>query len=61
MKRFTLAQAERALEGSKATLAVEGMYLTEQEEQLIKKQLMGKLSESEFKKLALEMAVGVKV
>ncbi len=61
MKRFTAQQAEHALLGAKATLAVEGMYLTVQEEQLIKKQLNGKLSEAEFKKIALEMATGVKV
>ncbi|MFD1886326.1 hypothetical protein [Paenibacillus wenxiniae] len=61
MKRFTSKQAERALKGSKAALAVEGIHLTEQEEHLIKKQLTGKLSEAEFKKIALEMAAGVKV
>lgn len=61
MKRLTDEQAERAIRGAKATLAVEGMYLTEKEEQLVKQQLTGKISEAQFKKMALEMATGVKI
>ena len=61
MKRLTDEQAERAIRGTKATLAVEGMYLTDKEEQLVKQQLTGKISEAQFKKMALEMATGVKI
>ncbi len=61
MKKLTDEKAERALRGTKATLAVEGMHLTEKEEQLIKLQLTGKISEAQFKKIALEMAIGVTV
>lgn len=58
MKKFTEAQAQRALRGAKATLAVENMYLTKEEEDLIKQQLTGEISEKQFKKLILEMAIG---
>lgn len=61
MRKFTEAQAQRALRGAKATLAVENMYLTEEEEDLIKQQLTGKISEEQFKKMVLEMAIGVTV
>lgn len=61
MKKFTDEQAERAIRGTKATLAVEGMYLTDKEEELIKQQLTGKISEAQYKKMVLEMATGVTV
>lgn len=48
MKKFTEAQAQRALRGAKATLAVENMYLTKEEEDLIKQQLTGEISEEQF-------------
>jgi len=61
MKKLTDEQAERAIRGTKATFAVEGMYPTKEQEELVKQQLTGKISEAEFKKMALEMATGVKV
>ncbi|WP_322906623.1 hypothetical protein [Paenibacillus campi] len=61
VKKFTDIQAERAIRGAKATLAVEGMYPTIEQEKLVKQQLTGKISEAQFKKMALEMATGVKV
>lgn len=61
MKKLTDEQAEQAMRGAKASLAVEGIYLNTEQEELVKQQLIGKISEAQFKKMALEMATGDKV
>lgn len=61
MRKFNEEEANRALENAKASLAVEGMYLPENEQQLIKMKLTGQITESQFKKMALELAKVVSI
>ncbi|MFD1990633.1 hypothetical protein ACFSGI_11745 [Paenibacillus nicotianae] len=61
MKKFNQEEANRALENAKASLAVEGLYLPESEQQLIKLKLTGQITELEFKKMALELAKVVSI
>lgn len=46
---------EKAINSAKASLAVEGLYLTPDEEALIKEKLQGKISEEEFNRRALDL------
>lgn len=39
---------------AKGSLAVEGLYVTKEEEELVKKRLLGEISEEEFQKRVLE-------
>ncbi|WP_374020549.1 hypothetical protein ABU162_13565 [Paenibacillus thiaminolyticus] len=48
-----------ALLNAKASLAIEGMYLTTQEEQLISKRVNGEMKNTEFLALAMEIAKNV--
>lgn len=61
MKKFNEQEANRALENAKASLAVEGMYLPESEQQLIKMKLTGQITDVQFKKMALELAKVVSI
>lgn len=45
---------EKAINCAKASLAIEGMYLTAAEETLIRKRLQGEISEEEFHQRALD-------
>ncbi|EFV75061.1 MULTISPECIES: hypothetical protein [Cytobacillus] len=46
---------EKAINSAKASLAVEGLFLTPAEEDLIKNRLQENISEEEFKRKALEL------
>ncbi|EWG08399.1 hypothetical protein PBF_24393 [Cytobacillus firmus DS1] len=48
-------QWDKAIRSAKASLAVEGLHLTPEEESLIKERLQGKISEEEFHKRALNL------
>ncbi|MBP1082163.1 MULTISPECIES: antitoxin VbhA family protein [Bacillus] len=48
-------QLEKAVRSAKASLAVEGLYVTAEEEALILEHLEGKITEEEFHKRALEL------
>ncbi|SES33914.1 hypothetical protein SAMN05518684_11764 [Salipaludibacillus aurantiacus] len=50
-----LSQVETALKSAKASLAVEGLTLSERQEQLVKDQLLGRISHDAFMKKALEL------
>lgn len=49
------AKVNKAVLSAKASLAVEGLHLTEAEEDLIRASLQGEISEAEFKKRVWEM------
>jgi hypothetical protein len=49
-------QIEQMVRQAKATLAIEGMEMSKQDEELIKAKLRGEISRKEFLKRALEMA-----
>ncbi len=52
------SKIEKALASVKGSMAVEGHFLTKEEENLIKKRLNGEISESEFEKQVLEQVNG---
>lgn len=45
---------ERAIKSAKASLAMAGLYLEEDEESLIREKLQGKITEEEFNRRVLE-------
>jgi len=45
----------KAIRSAKASLAVEGQYLTPEEETLIKEKLEGQITDEEFHKRVLDM------
>ncbi|SDX38881.1 hypothetical protein SAMN05444487_11629 [Marininema mesophilum] len=47
---------KRKLKEAKGSLAVEGLYTTKTEDQLIKRRLMGEITEKEFLRRAKELA-----
>lgn len=49
---------EKAIKSAKASLAVDGLYLTPAEESLIKEHLEGKISEEEFLRRVLDLVEG---
>ena len=51
-----MSDIEKALEYVKATQAMEGFYLTPEQEDLIRKSLNGEITEEEFHQQALEIA-----
>ncbi|WP_233254332.1 hypothetical protein [Salipaludibacillus keqinensis] len=53
----TLDQVETALRSAKASLAVEGLSLNSKQEQLVKDQLLGRISHEAFMEKALEMSL----
>ncbi len=55
-KRRSRAQIAKLLVQAKATSAVEGMFLTPENEQLVSAYLSGEISKREFVKRALEIA-----
>ncbi len=59
MKRTSRQKKSIALLNAKASLAIEGIYLTTQEEQLLSLRANGRLKNSEFLARALEMAKNV--
>lgn len=59
MRRRTQGKRLNALLNAKASLAIEGMRLTEREEQLILKRANGKMKNADFLKLATEIAKNV--
>ena len=59
MKRTSRQKKSIALLNAKASLAIEGIYLTSQEEQLLSLRANGRLKNSEFLARALEMAKNV--
>ncbi|MFB9274143.1 hypothetical protein [Cohnella cellulosilytica] len=59
VKRYTHEKRLRALSYAKATLAMEGMYLTAREEQLILKRANGEVRNADFLTLAMEIAKNV--
>jgi uncharacterized membrane protein len=48
-------KVDKAVRSAKASLAVEGLHVSDREESLIKERLNGKITESEFKRRALEL------
>lgn len=46
---------EKALKSAKASLAIEGLQVTPEEEALIKEKLEGNITEEEFKRRVLEI------
>jgi hypothetical protein len=46
---------EKALRSTKATLAIDGLYLRPEEEALIKENLEGKITDEEFRRRVLEL------
>lgn len=52
------ARVNKAVKSAKASLAVEGLHLTESEEELIRLRLQGEISEAEFNKIAWKMING---
>lgn len=55
MRKNKIDSIEQQLREVKATLAIEGLELTEEEEQLILSKVKGDVSRSEFLKLALQL------
>lgn len=55
-KKSSQERIEKKLQRAKATLAIEGQYLTKEEEKLLKERHEGKINESEFLRKALELA-----
>lgn len=49
---------EQAMREADASLRAEGLYVTEEENNLIRKKLMGEISHKEFLSRALELAKG---
>lgn len=56
MEDQDLTHVKKSLEQAKASLAVEGMFLTEEEEALVLDRLQGKITQSEFLSQALKLA-----
>jgi len=54
--RWSDSEIEQALKEAKASLAVEGLYTTSEEDELIRKKLRGEISHDEFLRRALELA-----
>ncbi|WEK54563.1 MAG: hypothetical protein P0Y55_00330 [Candidatus Cohnella colombiensis] len=59
MKRYSHKRRMVALLNAKASLAIEGLYLTTQEEQLILKRVNGEIRNTEFLSRAMEIAKNV--
>lgn len=57
MQRSSDAQIDDAIRNARATLAMEGLHLTEEEEALIRARLQGELTDPEFLRLARERAL----
>jgi len=49
---------EKALQYTKGTLAIEDMYLSEEQEKLLREKIEGKITQEEFIKIALELVHG---
>lgn len=47
---------KKAMESAKASLAMEGLYLTKEEEEIVSKSFDGKITHDEFIRLARELA-----
>ncbi len=54
MQRYTYKKKLNALMNAKASLAIEGMHLTDLEEHLIMERLNGRIKNTEFLALAIE-------
>ncbi|SFJ51875.1 antitoxin VbhA family protein [Thermoflavimicrobium dichotomicum] len=54
-QKFNEPMLEKIIRQTKATLAIEGLIMTKQDEELIKAKLRGDISREEFLKRALEM------
>ncbi|WP_280770030.1 hypothetical protein [Salipaludibacillus daqingensis] len=52
----TIDQVEKALKSAKGSLAVEGLSLNSKQEQLVKDQLLGRISHKVFIEKALELS-----
>jgi|GEM_PF-1609924 len=59
MKRYSQQQIRRALVNAKASLEIEGLFLTPQEERLLLDRAEGKMKYSEFLARAKEIAKNV--
>lgn len=59
MKTLSRRKSKVALMNGKASLAIEGIYLTPQEEQLLLQRASGRLKNSEFLERAQEIAKNV--
>jgi hypothetical protein len=59
MKRLSLPRSKSALKNAKASLAIEGIYLTPQEDQLLKQRARRRIKNSEFLARAIEIAKNV--
>ncbi len=59
MKKYTQKEKLIALKNAKASLAIEGMYLTALEEDLIMERINGRMKNEEFLAQAMELARNV--
>ncbi|CAM3628705.1 hypothetical protein EDM52_21260 [Brevibacillus invocatus] len=59
LRRYSQKQVRRALLHAKASLEIEGMFLTQQEDRLLTERAEGKIRYSEFLARAKEMARNV--
>ncbi|QST01097.1 antitoxin VbhA family protein [Pontibacillus sp. ALD_SL1] len=46
---------EKAMKSAKASIELEGYYITKEHEQLVRKSLLGEISHEQFVELALEL------
>jgi len=53
----TVDRVEKALKSAKGSLAVEGLSLNSKQEQLVKDQLLGRISHKIFVEKALELSI----
>lgn len=51
------SEIERALRYAKASLAIEGQFVSEEAEEIVRKRVEGKITHEEFKKSALAIAL----
>ncbi|MCU6712411.1 hypothetical protein M6D81_27320 [Paenibacillus sp. J5C_2022] len=59
VKRYTHEKKLHAMLNAKASLAIEGMHLTNREEELVLKRANGKMKNAEFLAQAMEIAKSV--
>lgn len=60
MKKHSAADIDRAVRSAKASLQVEGITVTEQEEALVMARIKGEMTQSDFLRRAKEAALNVR-
>ncbi|MCP1150864.1 antitoxin VbhA family protein, partial [Bacillus sp. 1735sda2] len=59
MMKMTKSEFEKGMKYAKATHAIEGIYLTAEEEELIWEHVSGQITDEEYERKALELAYKV--